>query len=43
MMGAFIATVSAVSAVNRNSLGAVAWPTVALMPLVGYQTRTYGK
>lgn len=44
MVGAFIATVSAVSAVNLGSLGAVAWlwPTVALTPLIVYWSRTYG-
>jgi hypothetical protein len=43
MMGAFIATVSAVSAVNLASLGAVAWlwPTVAGVPVIVYWSRKY--
>lgn len=44
MVGAFIATVSAVSAVNLATLGTVAWlwPTAALTPLIVYWSRKYG-
>lgn len=44
MVGAFVATVSAVSAVNLDFLGVVAWlwPTVALTPLIVYWTNEYG-
>jgi len=45
MLGAFIATVSAVSAVNLTpTLGVVAWlwPTVAGVPLIVYYSRAYG-
>jgi len=44
MVGAFIATVSAVSAVNLAALGPVAWlwPTAALTPLIVYWSRKYG-
>lgn len=45
MIGAFIATVSAVSAVNlTGALGAVAWlwPTAAFVPLIVYWSNKYG-
>jgi len=43
MIGAFIATITAVSAVNLGQYGAVAWlwPTVALTPLIVYWSREY--
>jgi len=44
MIGAFVATISAVSAVNlTDTLGVVAWlwPTVALTPLIVYWSRKY--
>ncbi|PSQ19265.1 hypothetical protein BRD00_03245 [Halobacteriales archaeon QS_8_69_26] len=44
MIGAFIATVSAVSAVNlTDALGVAAWlwPTVVLVPLIVYWSRKY--
>lgn len=44
MIGAFIATVSAVSAVNlTNTIGVLAWlwPTIVGVPLVVYWSRTY--
>lgn len=46
MIGAFIATVSAVSAVNlTDTLGVVAWlwPTVIGVPLIVYWSRTYAR
>jgi uncharacterized membrane protein len=45
MLGAFVATVSAVSAVNLTQLmGFVAWlwPTVAFVPLIAYLSWKYG-
>lgn len=45
MVGAFIATVSAVSAVNlTHLLGSVAWlwPTAAFVPLIVYWSNEYG-
>jgi hypothetical protein len=45
MVGAFVATVSAVSAVNlTDQLGVVAWlwPTAAFVPLIVYWSRKYG-
>jgi len=45
MVAAFVATVSAVSAVNlTGALGVVAWlwPTAAFVPLIVYWSRTYG-
>ena len=44
MLGAFIATVSAVSAVNlASALGVIAWlwPTAVGVPLIAYYTRQY--
>jgi uncharacterized membrane protein len=43
MVAAFIATVSAVSAVNLAQLGAVAWlwPTAAFTPLIYYWSKKY--
>jgi hypothetical protein len=43
MVGAFVATVSAVSAVNVGHLGPVAWlwPTAAFVPLIAYWSRKY--
>jgi len=44
MLGAFIATVTAVTAVNFASLGVVAWlaPTVLISPLIAYWSKKYG-
>jgi len=45
MVGAFVATVSAVSAVNLTAtLGFVAWlwPTTVFVPLIAYWSRTHG-
>jgi hypothetical protein len=44
MLAAFIATVTAVSAVNFGSLGVVAWlaPTVVISPLIAYWSNEYG-
>jgi len=45
MVAAFVATVSAVSAVNlTDALGVVAWlwPTAAFVPLIAYWSRKYG-
>jgi len=42
MMGAYIATVTAVSVVNTGSVVSWLWPTVIGVPLIWYWFRKYG-